>query len=252
MTRIAQIFRYPVKGLSPEPLSKVNLNPGSAIPLDRAFALAHGSTQFDPNNPKFLPKAKFLMLARNERLAALSSRFVENGQELVIERNGRQVVRGRLDTPVGRQMIEQFFAGYLGNEVRGSPKLFRAKQHTFSDMPRHCLSLVNISSLRELERVMKVPIDPLRFRANLYFDTGTPWEELNWCNKEIRIGGVTVVGHARTERCAATNVNPETAKRDINIPLHLKRAFGHVDMGLYVDVIKGGTMQEGDILSTLS
>lgn len=99
---------------------------------------------------------------------------------------------------------------------------------------------------------MKVPIDPLRFRANLYFDTGTPWEELNWCNKEIRIGGVTVVGHARTERCAATNVNPETAKRDINIPLHLKRAFGHVDMGLYVDVIKGGTMQEGDILSTLS
>ena len=149
-------------------------------------------------------------------------------------------------------MIEQFFAGYLGNEVRGSPKLFRAKQHTFSDMPRHCLSLVNISSLRELERVMKVPIDPLRFRANLYFDTGTPWEELNWCNKEIRIGGVTVVGHARTERCAATNVNPETAKRDINIPLHLKRAFGHVDMGLYVDVIKGGTMQEGDILSTLS
>ena len=248
MTRIAEIFRYPVKGLSPEPLSKVNLKPGGAIPLDRAFALAHGSTQFDPTNPKFLPKTKFLMLARNERLASLSSRFLEDGQELVIERNGQQVVKGRLDMPVGRQMIEQFFAGYLGDEVRGSPKLLRARQHTFSDMPRHCLSLVNISSLRELERVMKIPIDPLRFRANLYFDTGTPWEELNWCSKIINIGSVTIKGFVRTERCSATNVNPETARRDVNIPLQLKKAFGHVDMGIYAKVIKGGTIHQGDSL----
>jgi len=249
MTRIAQIFRYPVKGLSPDPLSKVDLKPGCGIPLDRAFALAHGSTQFDPINPKFLPKAKFLMLAKNERLASLSSHFQEDGQELVIQRNGRQVVRGKLETPIGRQTIEQFFAGFLGEEVRGSPKLLRAKKHTFSDVPRNCLSLVNISSLRELERVMKVPIDPIRFRANLYFDTGTPWEELDWCDKEIKIGSVTITGYIRTERCAATNVNPETASRDINIPRHLKQAFGHVDMGIYADVVKGGTLHQGDILS---
>ena len=249
MIRIAQIFRYPVKGLSPEPLSNVDLKPGGGIPLDRAFALAHGSTQFDPTDPKFLPKAKFLMLARNERLASLSTRYIEDLQELVIERNGRQVARGQLNTPLGRQMIEQFFAGFLGDEVRGCPKLLRATRHTFSDIPRHCLSLVNISSLRELERVMKVPIDPLRFRANLYFDTGTPWEELDWCDKEINIGSVTITGYVRTERCAATNVNPETASRDINIPLHLKQAFGHVDMGIYADVVTGGTMHEGDILS---
>ena len=115
MARIAQIFRYPVKGLSPEAMAKAEVTPGKCIPLDRAFALAHGSTQFDTVKPKFLPKTKFLMLARNERLAALRSRYLDESQELVIEREGKQVARGRLDLPVGRQMIEQFFEDHCLN-----------------------------------------------------------------------------------------------------------------------------------------
>jgi uncharacterized protein YcbX len=249
MSRIAQIFRYPVKGLSPESMSRAELTPGHCIPLDRAFALAHGSTQFDTVNPKFLPKTKFLMLARNERLAALATRYLDESQELVIERDGKQVARGRLDLPVGRQMIEQFFAAYMKDEVRGSPKLLRARGHTFSDVPRHCLSLINISSLRELERVIKMPLDPARFRANLYFDTGLPWQEFDWCGKEFQIGGVSVRGLARIERCAATNVNPETAERDANIPLQLQRAFGHADMGIYVEVLTAGAISLGDTVT---
>ena len=255
MSRIAQIFRYPIKGRSPEPLSKVELSPGRTIPLDRAFAVAHGSTEFDAAKPKFLPKSKFLMLARNERLAALRSRYLEESQELVIERDGKQVARGRLDQPVGRQMIEQFFAAYLSSEVRGSPKLVRGQiagnpAHTFSDVPQHCLSLINISSLRELERVMKTPIDPMRFRANVYFDTGLPWQEFDWCGSEFEIGnGVVVRATSRIQRCAATNVNLETANRDLNIPLQLQQAFGHADMGIYVEVIQGGTINQGDTIT---
>lgn len=250
MSRIAQIFRYPVKGLSPEPLTKAEVSPGGTIPMDRAFALAHGSTQFDTANPKFLPKSKFLMLARNERLAALHSRYHDETQELIIERDGKQVARGRLDMPVGRQMIEQFFAAYMANEVRGSPKLLRGGGHTFSDVPRHCLSLINISSLRELERVMKMPLDPLRFRANLYFDTGLPWQEFDWCGDEFQIGGDVVVrAVSRIVRCAATNVNLETADRDVNIPLQLQQAFGHADMGIYVEVINGGMISLGDTVT---
>ena len=250
MSRIAQIFRYPVKGLSPEPLLKAEVLPGRCIPMDRAFALAHGSTQFDAAHPKFLAKSKFLMLARNERLAALQSRYHDETRELVIERDGKQVARGRLDLPVGRQMIEQFFAAYLANEVRGSPKLLRAEGHTFSDVPRHCLSLINISSLRELERVMKVPLDPLRFRANLYFDTGVPWQEFDWCNNEFQIGERVVVrAVSRIVRCAATNVNLETANRDVNIPLQLQQAFGHAEMGIYAEVVDGGTINLGDTIN---
>lgn len=249
MTKIAQIFRYPVKGLTPEPLSSVVADTGKALPLDRAFALAHGSTQYDPQNPQYLAPSKFLMLKRNERLAALRSRYDDENKTLIIERDGKQVARGLIDQPVGRKMIEQFFAAYLGDEVRGIPKLLRARDHSFADDPRPCLSLINISSLRELERVMGRHLDPLRFRGNLYFDTGEPWDEFSWVGKEIAVTGplgtVRLKGISRIERCAATNVNPETGDRDSQIPKALQSAFGHIDLGIYAEVLSGGTMTVG-------
>lgn len=253
MTKIAQIFRYPIKGLTPEPLSSVTAIAGKALPLDRAFALAHGSTQYDPQNPQYLSPSKFLMLKRNERLAALRSRYDDETNTLVIERDGKQVARGLIDQPVGRKMIEQFFAAYLGDEVRGIPKLLRARDHSFADDPRQGVSLINISSIRELERVMGRHLDPLRFRGNLYFDTGHPWEEFDWVDREITITGplgtVRLKGFARTERCAATNVNPETGERDSQIPKALQSAFGHIDMGIYAEVLNDGTLTVGSDIS---
>ena len=48
---ITQVYRYPVKGLSAEPLDRVALAIGRCLPQDRRFALALGSTHFDPAQP---------------------------------------------------------------------------------------------------------------------------------------------------------------------------------------------------------
>jgi len=250
MAKIAQIFRYPVKGMSAEAMSAVEVSPGRSLPGDRGYAIAHGTTQYDAAAPQYLPPGKFLMLKRNEKLASLKTRLNADTQELVIERGGKPVARGRLDQPVGRKMIEQFIAAYLAGEVRGSPKILRARDHSFSDVPAQCLSLINISGIRELERVMGRSIDPLRFRGNLYFDTGSPWDEFNWCDRRIvvagRDGDVVLRGLQRIERCAATDVDPESGTRDLNIPKALQRAFGHIDMGLYAEVESGGRIAVGD------
>ena len=251
MSKVAQIFRFPVKGLSAEAKNSVELRSGEAIPGDRLYALAHGSTQFSANDPQYLSPAKFLMLKRNARLAALKTRFEEETHELAVDRDGRTVARGLLKTPVGRKMIEQFFAAFLGDEVRGSPKIVSAPGHTFADDPRPCVSLINISSIRELERVMNMPLDPLRFRGNVYFDPGQPWEEFDWVGREISIGdsGLKLTGLARTERCAATGVNPDSGERDANIPKTLQRAFGHMDLGIYAAVASPGRMSVGDAIT---
>ena len=52
----------------------------------------------------------------------------------------------------------------------------------------------------------------------------------------------------RTKRCAATNVNPENALRDINIPLEIKKHFGHLDLGIYAKVKKTGIISVNDEL----
>ena len=171
---IQALYRYPVKGLSPAPLSAAELIPGRTIPFDRAYAIENGPGRFDPENPRHLPKISFLMLMRDERLATLETRFDDATETLTILRDGKQVARGQLSTSIGRQLIEQFLAAYMKAELRGPPKIVHAAGHSFSDVAAKCLHIVNMASVRELEKVVGRPINPLRFRANLYLDGVTP------------------------------------------------------------------------------
>jgi len=246
---IADICRYPVKGLTDEHLERVALAPGEGLPHDRRFALAHGSTRFDPAAPKWMPKTNFLTLMRDERLAQLRARFDPESRVLTIERAGRPVVRADATTPTGRALIGQFFAGFMGDSARGAPRLVEASGHMFSDTPPKVVSIVNLASVRDLERVVRRPVDPIRFRANVYLDGVAPWAEFNWIGGEIALVGARLRVDARINRCAATNVDPETAARDMNIPRILQAGFGHVDMGIYAAVIAGGDIGVGDSLT---
>ena len=50
------------------------------LPHDRRFAIALGSTRFDPEHPEWLPKTDFIMLMRDEKLAQSQTHFdVESG-----------------------------------------------------------------------------------------------------------------------------------------------------------------------------
>jgi uncharacterized protein YcbX len=245
---LAQIYRYPVKGLSPEPLTHVTLTRGLGLPQDRRFALAHATTHFDSESPSWMPKTKFLMLMRNERLAQLRTRFDEVSGLLTIEREGRVEASGNLHETEGRAAIENFFMRHLGTEVSGTPKLLEAPGHMFSDVARKVVSIIGLPSVRDLERVLRHPVDPRRFRANFYVDGGRAWQEFDWVGTEFRVGAVRLRGVKPISRCAATNVDPETGARDLNIPLALGESFEHVNTGIYADVLDDGVVQPGDRL----
>src|SRR5215467_4435837 len=73
-SQIHAIYRYPIKGLSPEPLVRTALGVGATLPADRLYAIENGPSDFDPAAPRYRPKQAYLMLMRNERLARLRSR----------------------------------------------------------------------------------------------------------------------------------------------------------------------------------
>ena len=237
---LASLYRYPVKGLTPEPLERAILGAGETLPFDRAWAIENGPGRFDPSQPRHLPKINFLMLMRDERLATLRSKFDASTETLTILRDGKQVARGQLTTRLGRQLIEQFIAAYMKAELRGPPKIVHAPGHSFSDVAAKCVHIVNLASVREVERTLGRPVDPLRFRANLYLDGVEPWAELGWMDKEIGVGGARLAVFARTTRCEATNVDPVRGVRDMAVPAHLQRTWGHHDFGIYAKVVVGG------------
>jgi uncharacterized protein YcbX len=247
--RVTALYRYPLKGFSPEPLDHVELQPGETFPRDRAYAVENGRGGFDPDHPKYLPKVQFLMLMRNERLATLATHFDDATETLTISRAGKQVAKGQLSTKLGRQMIEQFLGAYLKSELRGPPKIVSAPGHTFSDMDAKCVHLVNLATVRDIERTLGRPVDPLRFRANIYFDGAEAFAETRWIGREFSIGGVRLQAFAMTERCEATNVDPATAVRDLALPQHLLRTYGHAEAGIYARVIEGGRIGLGETIA---
>ncbi|HEY9014624.1 MAG TPA: MOSC N-terminal beta barrel domain-containing protein, partial [Gemmatimonadales bacterium] len=83
---ITGLYRYPIKGLTPESLPRVPLRTGQTLPADRRYAIENGPSGFDPEAPEWKPKILFLMLARNERLASLDTRFEDATNRLTIRK----------------------------------------------------------------------------------------------------------------------------------------------------------------------
>lgn len=242
---VTALYRYPIKGMTPEAMAAVVLEAGDTMPFDRAWAIENGPGRFDSDAPRHLPKINFLMLMRNEKLATLQARFEDAGT-LTILRAGRQVARGDLTTPLGRKLIEQFIAAFMASDLRGAPKIVHAQGHSFSDVAAKCLHIVNLASVRELERVAGRTIDPLRFRANVHLDGFPAFAETGWAGRELALGGVVAKVIDRTVRCEATNVDPSTAARDMAIPSLLQRTWGRTDFGIYAEIVAGGSLAVGD------
>lgn len=247
MATVEAIYRYPVKGLGGERLARAALRAGQTIACDRLYAIENGRSGFDPAAPAYLPKTHFLMLMRNERLAGLRTEFDEATHTLVITAQRGEAARGDLRMLEGRAAIERFFATYCADELRGPPKIITAPGHSFSDVARKVVSVLNLASVAAIEAAIGAPVHPLRFRANLYVEGWPAWREFDLLGRDIAIGPnarLRIV--KRIVRCAATNVDPETGIRDLAIPGALMRSFGHGDCGVYGEVVADGEIARGD------
>ena len=247
---LSAIRRYPVKGLNAEALTSVELSAGRSLPLDRRYALALGATRFDGPTPHWLPRRQFAVLAATERLAMLDADFDAAEHRLSLGRRGRTVCSGGLDEPDGRRVLEDFLSAFLGPAARGKVRIVEmpedSETDSFADTPGPFLSLLNRATVLDIGRINGAEMDMRRFRGNLLIDGAAAWTEFGWIGKRARIGAVEVEVVERIERCVATNVNPDTAERDLNIPRDLVKGFGHADCGVLVRVLGGGTIRIGD------
>ncbi len=249
--RIEYLYRFPVKGLTAEALEEATVEPGGTIPWDRAFALAQGDSGFDAGNPTWLPKANFMCLARNARIARLAAFFEPRSGTLTVRSpDGAEVAANALQ-PAGRAELSAFLAAYLGEEARGAPHFEYAPGHSFSDVRAKVVSLINMASLHDLEAKVGSRRHRRRFRANVWFSGVPAWGERDWIGQNIQMGGAVLKVIRNIPRCPATEVNPETAERDANPVAELTQHFGHKDLGVYAEVVEGGHFAIGDAIEVL-
>lgn len=245
--RVSALYHYPVKGLSPQPVSSVSLEVDGYFPGDRLFAIENGPSGFDADAPVHQPKIKFLMLMRNARLAALDTHYDDASGVLTIARAGRAAARGDLRSAAGRAEIEAFLADLCADELRGPVRVLEApKGFRFTDSKSGFVSLVNLASVEAIGEKVGRKIDPRRFRANLYLDGLAAWREHDLVGRILTIGDVRLELLKTTDRCAATGVEPGSGLRDVDVVQTLRTHWGHIDCGVYARVAQGGTLRVGD------
>ena len=256
MAVLKEIIRYPIKGLSGENLNEILLEKDQVLSGDREFAFARSHVAFDENNPVYLRKTNFLALVKEEKLAKLNTKFDWKSKRLIIRIDKKIVLNEILISENKINKVELFFQNYLNLGDNNKPRLVRGTKngniknikHSFSDLPEKVISIINLNTITNLEKKIGKKIDPSRFRGNLLIDHIDPWKEFDWVGKTVSIGNSALEVFKRTQRCAATNVNPKSAVRDINIPNEISSYFGHLDLGVYAKVKKTGIISINDML----
>jgi uncharacterized protein YcbX len=249
---VKNLYNYPIKGLSPQRLDHVETLESEGFPFDRNFGFARWDSGFDPANPAPIPKDRFLVLLKEERLAGLQTSFDPVTRRLSMLIQGRSAFEDDLSTQEGVAAAVSFFSTMFDLPADKRPVFAHAAPHRFTDVSvrskelMNAISFINLASVRDLEERIGATLDPLRFRANVYFDGWEPFSELKLMGHEFTVGGARMKITRRTRRCAATEVNPVTAKRDIPVPRLIMQNYGHPDMGMYAEVLDGGTIRIGD------
>lgn len=245
---VAAIFRHPVKGFTPESLNQVDLAPGEGFPHDRIWAVENGPSGFDPAAPAWTSKQKFAVLAAIPKVAAARTRYDEASGVFSAEAAGRPTFAGRLAEAAGREAFAAWLTDFLDpQDLRGPLRVMDARgSFRFTDHPQGQVSVINLASVRDLSAKMGVELDPLRFRGNLYVEGWPAWAENDWAGRELMVGWARATVFKPIVRCAATEVDPATGTKDLEVVKALFDNYGHMLCGVYLQVTSSGRVGLGD------
>lgn len=240
-----QIVRYPVKGLPAISLSEVELTAGEQLPGDRRFAFWRGDNPPEGGRSPHQRRFNFRQVADDNALAALRASSSAPAQISVTAPDGA-TVSVDLETAEGKAALAEWIGQYLGI---GTPALLESiGGQGFTDIGDKTLSLMNLNSIADLSEKAGQPIELERMRGNLYVEMPA-WRELDLVGQRLSIGAVEFEVDSKVKRCVATEVNYTTGQKDHPTPQTLMKNYGHADCGVYLRVVKGGTVRIGDAVA---
>lgn len=120
------------------------------------------------------------------------------------------------------------------------------RPHYFDAAP---ISLVFDRWIDEVSAALEMPLDPLRWRPNLFAKAAPDftYRETDLIDRIIEAGSVVLRVTETIGRCVTTTYDIETGERDDDVLLYVAQNRGNV-MGVYCEVELAGTVREGDAL----
>jgi uncharacterized protein YcbX len=256
MPHVIALYRYPVKGFTPEECETLTVLDEGRIAGDRVLGVRFADTE--AADDAWSRKTGMVALINTPGLARLATRFDEAASRLCITLENRVLVDEELN-PEGRRRIATVLADYLlqldDNPLSGHPERLPLRVIGDGRTPRYHddetgrVTLHGRGSLQALQTALRTDVSELRFRSNIAVDGLAAWEEQGWVGRKIRIGAVEFDVVKPKTRCLATHANPLTGERDLPILTTLTQKIGQEDPTLGVAMVPsgpGGEIRVGD------
>jgi uncharacterized protein len=256
MPHVVALYRYPVKGFTPEACDNLTVLDQGRIAGDRVLGIRFADTE--AADEAWSRKSGMVALINTPGLACLNVRFDQESFRLHISL-GTSVLFDESLHSQGRKRLAEVLAGYvakldvnpLTDHPERSPLRVIGDGHSprYHDEPAGRITLHGRGSLEAVQAAVENEVSELRFRSNIAIDGLAAWEEQSWVGRKIRIGAVKFDVVKPKTRCLAIHANPTTGQRDLPILTTLTRKLGQENPTFAVAMLPsgaGGRIQVGD------
>lgn len=249
MPRVVALYRYPVKGFTPEQCECLTILREGRVAGDRVlnFRFANAPVGDD----QWCRKYEGVVLANTPGLARLATRFDEARMRLRISLDGVVLADEALDA-AGRARLVAALTEYVTaleeNPLKDHPERLPLKLVGDGATPRYQDNEAGQVTLHSRESLASAAValgdaglSELRFRSNIAIEGAAAWQEQDWLGHRLRIGTVEFEVVKPKVRCLATHANPTTGVRDLRVMQTLVSAFGQQQPAFGIGMLTQGT-----------
>ena len=245
---ITKIFYSPVKSISFDSVNSIRIKKSIGLENDRIFSFSRNidfnESKLIELNPNKRSLHNFLTLRNSPFLNKYN--FSLSNNELALKRNNIEFIRISI---LNKNKFVDLVEILIKLEPKIKPPIFLLKniENPFFDTtPNNSISLINLNSVKDFSKKINTEIEIERFRGNIYIDKMNPWDEMKLIGKNIKINNCNFQVLGSIPRCSATNLRPNTDNNTINLPLTLKKIYGHINMGIYLKPLNDGIINFKD------
>lgn len=256
MPKVVALYRYPVKGFTPESCSRITVLPGGRVAGDRVLNFRFADAPVADTD--WCRKYHGVVLANTPGLARLQVQFDDAAQQLKIEFENQILAHDKLDE-AGRHRLVDAITGYVlsldENPLTGQPTRLPLKLVGDGTMPRYQDNQAGQVTLHSRESLASAGaalgdanLSELRFRHNIVIESVPAWEEQAWTGRKLRVGNVEFATVVPKVRCLATHANPQTGERDLQVMQTLVKVFSQREPTFGIGMLSdaGGEIRVGD------
>lgn len=250
--KISELYIYPVKSLAGIAVTSARVLE-KGLEMDRRWMVVDENNQF--MTQRIYPKMALIKTTLKEGVLSLQSSDSSIEVNPVDKSSLVTVWNDSFKASESADEVNKWISDQLKTHCRlvfmNEKQVVRTKMdHALSFADGYPYLFLGRSSMDDLNQRLKQPLSILRFRPNIVFAGGEPFEEDFW--HEFQVGNVFFQGVKPCVRCALPTVDPETAEKGVE-PLKTLASFrktgNEISFGLNAFAKTKGIISIGDHVS---